>query len=677
MNTFYALSKRISAIAVLALALLPSSEVAAQVLLDPMTQPRFVNQLTIPPYLNMTAGGTATIRVTQFNQDLGLVDPVTGQPMSTTVWGYNGTYPGPTLITRSNTPVSVYWLNNLTRSNRKPLPHLLPIDTTIHWALQDVPNGLSRYGVPLVTHLHGGKTESASDGHPEAWYTPNFSLKGMEFIKGDRMPYYYSNAQPAATNWYHDHTIGLTRLNVYAGLAGGYLIRDAIEVAQIAANQLPSGAYEMPLIIQDRMFEENGKLFYPSMDPMIGISPTVMPEFFGDFILVNGKTWPVLEVEPRPYRFRVINGADSRFFNLSFKGQLGFTQIGADMGFLPGPISLSELLIAPGERADIIIDFSAANLNGRTLVLYNNAKIPYPNGTPVDPQTTGQVMAFRVVKPLNTTVPMATLPASLRPANTPYVQNGTTRRLLLYEGTDAMGRLMPMLGTVDGGAMMWMDPVTETPLYGSTELWEVYNTTPDAHPVHLHGTAFQVVNRQRFTATQNMATGALSNINLSNQTSGPLPGERGWKDTAPSYPGEVLRVLAKFELPGKYVWHCHILSHEDNEMMRPIFVGDGIPGMRNDVTHTTGASPESLTLFQNVPNPFSDHTVIDYQVPSTGYVTLKVFDMTGKLVETLVDEVRESGTYSTMVKSDAWEGGMYLYVLTTNGETISRRMVHN
>jgi spore coat protein A len=185
------------------------------------------------------------------------------------------------------------------------------------------------------------------------------------------------------------------------------------------------------------------------------------------------------------------------------------------------------------------------------------------------------------------------------------------------------------------------------------------------------------VNRQRFTATQNPTTGALSNISLSNQTSGPLPGERGWKDTAPSYPGEVLRVLAKFELPGKYVWHCHILSHEDNEMMRPIFVGDGIPGMRNDVSHTNGSNPESITLFQNVPNPFSDHTVIDYQVPSTGYVTLKVYDMTGKLVETLVDEVRYSGTYSTMVKSYAWESGVYMYVLTTNGETISRRMVHN
>ncbi|MFM2207927.1 MAG: hypothetical protein RL213_1902 [Bacteroidota bacterium] len=650
-----------------------SSTVEAQ--LSGAAQPKFVNQLTVPPYLVLTGGTPSPVNITasQFSQDLGVKDPATGAALSTTVWGYNGTFPGPTIVTRSNVPVRINWLNRLVTPEGRNLPHLLPVDPTIHWALEGLRGGISRYGVPLVTHLHGGKTEAASDGYPDAWYTPFARKRGPDFTKGDNVvPYYYANEQPAATNWYHDHALGLTRLNVYAGLAGGYLIRDAVEEQQMLNNQLPSGEYELPLIICDRMFDNDGELFYPSSDPMTGMTNTILPEFFGDFILVNGKAWPVMDVEPRPYRFRIVNGCDSRFLNLYTRQPVTFRKIGADMGFLPAPVTSSELLIAPGERLDVIIDFSANALsnNNRTIIIRNNARCPFPNGAPVDPDADGLVMSFRVTKPLNTAVPTATVPTNLRPAIVPNVQNGPTRQLLLYEGTDMMGRLMPMLGTAAGGAMMWSDPVTETPALNSTEMWEVYNTTPDAHPVHLHSTAFQIINRQRFTATQDPTTGAISNIALSGPARGPQPGEDGWKDTAPAYPGEVLRVLSKFELPGKYVWHCHILSHEDNEMMRPLVIGSGFAGMRSG-----GSNPEQLNLFQNVPNPFSDYTVIDYRLTVSGEVNLKVYDMTGKLVETLVDEVAEAGDYSTMVKSDAWESGMYLYVLTSNGETVSRRMV--
>jgi spore coat protein A len=259
---------------------------------------------------------------------------------------------------------------------------------------------------------------------------------------------------------------------------------------------------------------------------------------------------------------------------------------------------------------------------------------------------------------------------------TPYVQNGPTRKLLLYEGLDHMGRLMPLLGTTTDGGLLWMDPVTENPVLGSTELWEVYNTTPDAHPVHLHGVALQVVDRQRYAATQDTVTGALSNIRTSGPRISPGQGERGWKDTAPSYPGEVLRLMAKFDLPGKYVWHCHILSHEDNEMMRPILVGDG-KSMKAVADRSNGSHPEHLSLDQNIPNPFSDYTKIDFRVSEPGAVSLKVYDLTGKLIDTLIDDVRDSGAYSTLVKTSAWETGMYLYVLTSNGETVSRRMVHH
>jgi len=240
-------------------------------------------------------------------------------------------------------------------------------------------------------------------------------------------------------------------------------------------------------------------------------------------------------------------------------------------------VALKSLLLAPGERADVIVDSSAKRIHGKTVILENDARAPYPNGVKADPRTVGRIMAFRVVRPLDTSVyPVTTLPADLRPLLgpvPPLSQTGATRRLLLFEGTDAFGRLRTQLGTAAQGALLWGDPVTENPGLHDVEVWELYNTTADAHPIHLHRVAFQIQNRQEFKALQDPDTGALSRIRLHAHSKRAEENERGWKDAVVAYPGDVTRIIVPFERAGESVWHCHILSHEDHEMMRPFFVG--------------------------------------------------------------------------------------------------------
>jgi spore coat protein A len=280
-------------------------------------------------------------------------------------------------------------------------------------------------------------------------------------------------------------------------------------------------------------------------------------------------------VEPRKYRVRFLNGSNSRFYDLFLSSGQPFYVLGMEGGFLNTSVMLTRLTIGPAERFDCIIDF--APYAGQTITLKNRAKSPFPKGVTVNPNTSGQIMRFRVTKPL-TSVPDTTLPVNLRPLLDPLLPAipplGTpVRQLLLFEGIDGFGRLQPLLGTTATGALNWFAPITENPSVGATEVWEIYNSTADAHPIHIHEILFRIVNRQKFTAVQNLITGALSNIRLQGQPK--LPGiyESGFKDTAIMYPGEVTRVLMTFETPGLFVWHCHILEHEDHEMMRPYYIG--------------------------------------------------------------------------------------------------------
>jgi spore coat protein A len=539
----------------------PVAAQAQVALLDLRRQPQFVNRLPRPARAMPIAGTRHyEIGARQFRGWVGLVEPRTHRPLETTLWGYGGAYPGPTFVVRRGEPVTVRWTNALAADGRM-LPHLLPIDRTIHMAHT---NAGPPSGVPVVTHLHGGHVESESDGEPEAWFTPGFVERGPTFAKE---VYRYDNDQEAATLWYHDHALGLTRLNVGAGLAGFYLIRDENEDRL----GLPAGEAEIPLLIQDRTFTVRGELFIASHPPHAGApAPSIQPEEFGAGILVNGMLWPYEAVEPRRYRLRILNGSDSRFYSLAFEPRLPFVMIGTDAGLLESPVILDRLVLAPAERADVIVDFSHANVRGRTVMLLNAAPTPFPKGEPPAPRTTGRVMAFRVAA--RAAKDESRIPDRLR--REPLADLRPTapiRELLLFEGRDQYGRLKTLLGTLREGAKTWHDPVTEDPLLGAVEAWDIFNATADTHPIHVHLVQFRVVGHRRFEGAPG-ESGVLGAIRWIGEDRPPGADERGLKDTVRVPPGTRTRILARFDRPGRFVWHCHILSHEDHEMMRPFVV---------------------------------------------------------------------------------------------------------
>jgi spore coat protein A len=699
-------------LAVLAVCMLTSAVAYADDLLDPVGHPKFFNPLPIPYRIDAPKADEYNVFMREVDQWLGLVDE-DDIALITTVWGYQvttvpgpATSPGPTFVAQKDVPLTVTWRNHLPRYNFPDGPgaHLLPVDPNLHIA--HPLNG----GIPAVTHLHGGHTESASDGLPEAWFTQRFKETGPHFVKET---YYYDNDQEAATLWYHDHALGITRLNVYAGLAGFYLLRDENENGLIDGGVLPGGPYEIEVVIQDRMFTEDGQLFYPSEDPEIepGFDPlpegpSAIAEFFGDFILVNGVVWPMLEVEPRKYRLRLLNGSDSRFYVLEFRDDdIGgtaqdFYQIGTDVGLLPSPVALDRLLMGPGERADVVVDFSSF-AGGTEIHLRNfGPDDPFkgfnPDGSlsdgeggalpPADPATTGQIMKFVVNLPMDEMVPDATVSAGtmLRPDIAPLVQDGATRNLVLFEGLDNYGRLQPLLGTLNEGSLAWFEPISENPMVDDIEVWEVYNATEDAHPIHLHLVAFQIINRESFTGTVEEKDqiqhdgsygvgGILGNVVLGGDARGPEPNEEGWKDTAVMLPGEVTRVIAKFDREGRYVWHCHILSHEDHEMMRPYYVGPmGQPLV------ASGLRSQVFMSLASHPNPFGSQSEISFQLPAGGSADLKDFNLLGEEVKTLL-----SGHQAPGVQTVSWDGtdnrgarvasGIYFYELRTPATALTEK----
>jgi spore coat protein A len=329
------------------------------------------------------------------------------------------------------------------------------------------------------------------------------------------------------------------------------------------------------------------------------------------------------------------------------------------------------MLMGPGERREVIIDFSDPALRGQTIILRNNAKAPYPAGKTVDPRTTGQVMAFKVVKPLNTTIPLSVLPARLLSSIKPLVQNGPVRKLLLAEGEDKFERTEPVLGTVDGGAMDFDEPVTENIKLNDTEIWEFYNTTIDAHPIHLHLVKFQVISRQQFTGDLDPDTKKLTNIHLIGKPQLYDLDENGWKDTHIVPPGEVTRVIAKFDRPGKYVWHCHILSHEDHDMMRPFIVSESpVASTQQNIVLKETKNKLSIS-----PNPFAVNATITFGLASYSKIRIKVYSADGREVTTVFEGEKAAGSYTIPFNASHLVSGTYICRLFVNDEILTRKLI--
>ncbi|MFI6448625.1 multicopper oxidase family protein [Kitasatospora sp. NPDC050543] len=616
----------------------------AQDALDPAQVPKYLTPLVVLPAMPYrSAAGDRDeyeIAVRQFTQQI--LPP--GMP-ATTVWGYGATdqpasfhCPAFTLEARADRPVRILLANQLYDEQRNFLPHLLPVDPTLHWA--NPPGGASgrdsrttftatpgpyRGPVPIVAHLHGGHSRAEADGYPEAWYLPDAldipdgyartgtfygafadlaASRGARWQPGTAV-LEHANDQAASTLWFHDHALGLTRLNVYAGLCGFYLLRGGkldlppgVLPGPAPAPGDPAGMryYEIPIMIHDRSFNRDGSLFYPDSRAYCGdvpkdgpfvpasdIPPIWNPETFGDTMVVNGRTWPVLDVEPRRYRLRLLNGSNARTLVLKIAADplaerpvrpaLPFWLIGADAGFLPVPVQLERLVLGMGERADVIVDFGSLP-DGTELYLINEGPDesfaggePGADYTPADPNGTGQVMKFRLTPAVSADTSVA--PGSLTlPALPPLGEHTVTRELSLSEMRAQSNRrapVMAMLGTIRRDAQQRLQPnplgwgaeVTENLVQHAVELWEVHNFTGDAHPVHIHQTAFQVVNRESFRGGTPRP---------------PEAWESGRKDTVLAYPREITRIKVSFDLVGRFAWHCHNLDHEDNEMMRPIDV---------------------------------------------------------------------------------------------------------
>ena len=649
--------------------------------LDPLDVLKYQTPLLIPPV--MPRAGTITqrggkpvdyyeISMRQFAQQI----LPAGMP-ATTVWGYGAVAaegkrglllhnaPSLTIEARCNRPVRVKWINDLVDAEGNYLPHLLPVDPTLHWA--NPPGGEAgrdtrptfestpeRYTgpVPIVTHAHGSVgVGDESDGYAEAWYLPDCTIPDGHASEGTWYEFFaakaaasygaawgkgyatfqYPNLGRAATTWYHDHALGMTRLNVYAGPAGFFIVRGGpsgdgavLDSRTGLPASLPGPAprendmfppnkryREIAIAIQDRSFNADGSLFYPDTRavfdgfagpyiPDTDISPIWNPEFFGNAIIVNGNTWPFQTVEQRRYRFRVLNGCDSRFLILDYNQIPGVAvwAIGNEGGFLATAVDLTatngnRLLLGPAERFDLIVDFT--NVPVGNYVLANvGPDEPFRGGVPgtdfavADPATTGQIMEFHVEPAL--TVDDSTPPQFLQlPAITPLPTESLIRPLALLEDMSAFhdGPAEALLGVVSGDpnvapgvatARMWHDEITENPAVGATEVWELYNATEDAHPMHIHETTFEIVNRQPIVVGDEEDQPLVVEVMPDSAPTPPEPWETGVKDTVIAHPGEVTRIRAQFNRPGQFVWHCHIVEHEDNEMMRPYRIGPVQPG---------------------------------------------------------------------------------------------------
>ncbi|GJP53227.1 hypothetical protein CLOM_g12405 [Closterium sp. NIES-68] len=565
---------------------------------QPMAGPRCVNRFPQKPlckfvddlagapltFLDASAGKTIEIGAydvyQKFHRDLP----------DTKVYAYgvsrsSARYPGPVLVAKRGTTTKVKFSNHI-----EDKQHMFTVDPTL--MAPKLKNG----GVPISVHLHGAETPSKFDGHPMAWHTA-FGEQGPEF---ESQEHQYPNEQRATMLWYHDHTVGMTAINVAAGMAGLYVIRDPQGEERRLKKWLPRGARQLHLLIADRMFFPNGSMNYPNVGSVPNVHPNWTPGLRGDTIVVNGKVWPYLKVRRAQHRLRMVNAGNARTYNLSFqcaaRGDYNFNPplggpvvpfylIGSDGGYLAHPLRRTSILFAPGVRHDMLLDFNAAPAWCRDVILVNSAPQPFPVGLNAD-WFTGVVMRFRI----NERRPMAAPALPKRLSYIPAVDVSQAVKQRWLEITIIVDPVVNKTITMLFNNKAYMDPATETPKVGTSEIWHIINPTFETHPIHLHLVQHRPISRRPINS------GGLINGSCSLDPSSSKPScftgparpvprhEQGWKDTTVAFNDMVTTIFVPFkgqdgkafpfdatEGPG-YVWHCHSLGHEDNEMMRPLIM---------------------------------------------------------------------------------------------------------
>jgi len=577
---------------------------------DPVSSPNlspFTEQLTVPPRIDLRAGGTARLVMKngshRFHRDLPAT-PTLGyvQRGSTSADAYGG----PTIEAQRGVPATVELTNGLGAH-----PLAASMDHTFMGMTDSdemAPRG--------VIHLHGAHSEPSQDGLPTATIKPGASTT-----------YRYVNDQEAAGLWYHDHSWGMTRLQVSAGLAGQYWVRDKYDTGR-PDNPLglPSGSAEIPLTLQDRTFNADGTMAYPvgafcGVDAPQGYPNQWAPESFGDEAVVNGTVTPNLDLARGVYRFRVLNASNARFYHVVMPTGLKVFQIGTDGGLLDAPVRLDDLLLAPAERADLLVDLRGAQ-PGASFRLENDANSPFGSIAAPPEEDEAPLHDLMQVTVTNAVGFQHDIPATLRggrgqAATLPDLTATKTRNVMLNEIGDPVID-EPVHGHInnqfysDATGTKPRTTEIESPALNTVEEWDIVNTTGDAHPIHLHLTQFRIKNRQQFdvdayTAAVNRQLPGLGLPDPSVSGLGPWPAvapsgylvgratppaanERGWKDTVIAPPGMVTRIVVPFggtaagvpapftgdsktasvqRFAGTYVFHCHILEHEDNDMMQP------------------------------------------------------------------------------------------------------------
>ncbi|KAH7404032.1 hypothetical protein KP509_15G007300 [Ceratopteris richardii] len=473
------------------------------------------------------------------------------------------TVPGPSIVAMSGVKTYVRWENHL------PEKHMFTIDETLQVAKP-------ARGVPTVVHLHGGVTEPHSDGNALAWFTRNFEEKGPKWTHD---VYVYQNADTTSNMWYHDHAMGYTRLNLLAGLVGPYKVVNPELEREFG---LPRKKFDRELMVMDKSFTKDGQIYINSTGNNPNIHPEWQPEYFGNVIIVNGKAWPYMNVQRRKYRFRIINSSNARFFRFALDDGSSFTQIGSDSFYLEGPVELKSNLLAPSEIMDVVIDFS--KMKNSTVILTNDAPYPFPDGDEPG-ETDGKVMQF-VIKDGNVS-DKASVPAQLRPVRRLSEDEAVlSRNIVLYEFDSPSGE--PTHLTIN--FVNFSAAVTELPKIGTTELWHIINLTPDNHPFHVHLAGFQVLRQQKIKDVDELSACAVLHKgieacdlkkHIDADALSPPRNEAGWKNVFKMQPFYITSILVHFAMtdsnpfpfdptgePG-YAYHCHILDHEDNIMMRP------------------------------------------------------------------------------------------------------------